>query len=138
MRARRMAAGCVNMNVPKLHFTLDEAGNPLGVKLYPYMDSNRLIEEFMLLSNMAVARRISASFPDTSLLRIHPPPAEGTLSNVSQYCRAHGLPTPQSFSSIDIQLVILLGHNRKSLPFQPQIPSIPTSKFNHSNATCSG
>ncbi len=105
MRARRMAAGCINMNVPKLHFTLDAAGNPLGVKLYPYMDSNRLIEEFMLLSNMAVARRITASFPDTSLLRIHPPPAEATLSNVSQYCRAHSLPTPRSFSSIDMQQV---------------------------------
>jgi DIS3-like exonuclease 2 len=105
MRARRMAAGCINMNVPKLHFTLDDAGNPLGVKLYPYMDSNRLIEEFMLLSNMAVARRITGSFPDTSLLRIHPPPAVATLSNVSQFCRAHSLPTPTSFSSIDMQQV---------------------------------
>jgi exoribonuclease R len=105
MRARRMTAGCLTMNVPKLHFTLDEAGNPTGVKLYPYMESNRLIEEFMLLSNMAVARRITASFSDTSLLRIHPPPAEGTLVNVSQFCRAHGLPTPASFSSFDMQMV---------------------------------
>jgi exoribonuclease R len=100
-----MAAGCINMNVPKLHFTLDDAGNPVGVKLYPYLDSNRLIEEFMLLSNMAVARRISASFPDTSLLRIHPPPAAGTLATVSQFCGARDLPTPQSFSSIDMQQV---------------------------------
>ena len=107
MRARRMAAGCLTMNVPKLHFTLDQAGNPTGVKLYPYMDSNRLIEEFMLLSNMAVARRITASFTDTSLLRIHPPPAEGTLVNVSQFCRAHGLPAPASFSSFDMQMVSL-------------------------------
>ncbi len=105
MRARRMTAGCLTMNVPKLHFTLDEAGNPTGVKLYPYMESNRLIEEFMLLSNMAVARRITASFSDTSLLRIHPPPAEGTLVNVLQFCRAHGLPTPASFSSFDMQMV---------------------------------
>jgi hypothetical protein len=107
MRTRRMAAGCLTMNVPKLHFSLDEAGNPTGVKLYPYMDSNRLIEEFMLLSNMAVARRITASFSNTSLLRIHPPPAEGTLVNVSQFCRAHALPTPASFSSFDMQMVTM-------------------------------
>jgi exoribonuclease R len=105
MRARRMAAGCINMNVPKLHFTLDAAGNPLGVKLYPYFESNRLIEEFMLLSNMAVARRISASFPDTSLLRIHPPPAEVGMAFVMQFCRAHDLPVPASISSIDMQQV---------------------------------
>jgi DIS3-like exonuclease 2 len=37
-------------------------------------DSNRLIEEFMLLANMAVAKRIHAAFPTLALLRRHPPP----------------------------------------------------------------
>lgn len=36
----------------------------------------RLIEEFMLLANMAVARRIHKEFPDLSLLRRHPPPKQ--------------------------------------------------------------
>ncbi len=36
--------------------------------------SNKLIEEFMLLANMAVARRIHAAFPALALLRRHPPP----------------------------------------------------------------
>ena len=36
----------------------------------------RLIEEFMLLANMAVAHRIWKAFPDRAMLRRHPMPKE--------------------------------------------------------------
>ena len=36
----------------------------------------RLIEEFMLLANMTVARVISEAFPDSAMLRRHPKPKE--------------------------------------------------------------
>ena len=36
----------------------------------------RLIEEFMLLANMTVARVTSAAFPDSAMLRRHPKPKE--------------------------------------------------------------
>jgi hypothetical protein len=34
----------------------------------------RLVEEFMLLANMAVAHKIKNHYPETSFLRRHPPP----------------------------------------------------------------
>ena len=34
----------------------------------------RLVEEFMLLANMAVAHKIYKSFPEDATLRRHPPP----------------------------------------------------------------
>ena len=34
----------------------------------------RLIEEFMLLANMAVAHKIYKTFPEIAMLRRHPPP----------------------------------------------------------------
>ena len=34
----------------------------------------RLVEEFMLLANMAVAHKINNHYPETSFLRRHPPP----------------------------------------------------------------
>ena len=37
-------------------------------------DSNKLIEEFMLLANTTVAKKIQSSFPQTALLRRHAPP----------------------------------------------------------------
>ena len=35
-----------------------------------------LIEEFMLLANMAVAHKIWRAFPEKAMLRRHPPPKE--------------------------------------------------------------
>ena len=35
---------------------------------------SRMIEECMLLANMAVAHKISETYPELSLLRRHPPP----------------------------------------------------------------
>ena len=51
---------------------------------FPYMtqDSNRLVEEFMLLANMAVAKKIFDTFPSHALLRRHPPPKEQKLAEV--------------------------------------------------------
>ena len=42
----------------------------------------RLIEEFMLLANMAVARQIYNFFPDCSLLRRHPAPHSNKLDEL--------------------------------------------------------
>ena len=46
-------------------------------KLFVYVlitCSCRMIEECMLLANMAVAHKISETFPELALLRRHPPP----------------------------------------------------------------
>ena len=42
----------------------------------------RLVEEFMLLANMATARKIALAFPNTALLRRHQPPKEHLTSRL--------------------------------------------------------
>ena len=50
----------------------------------------RLIEEFMLMANMAVAHRIYKSFPALAVLRRHPPPQEKLIDGlVSDTCNIH-------------------------------------------------
>ena len=39
------------------------------LQVYEHKHSNKLIEEFMLLANMAVARKIYTIFPDLAVLR---------------------------------------------------------------------
>lgn len=48
-RRKRFAAGALALHRGKLTLALDPAGNPVGVATYPIYDSNRMIEEFMLL-----------------------------------------------------------------------------------------
>ena len=52
---------------------------------------NRMIEEYMLLANMAVARKIYKSFPEKAVLRRHPEPQGKQLSDLEVLCQSMGL-----------------------------------------------
>lgn len=52
---------------------------------------NRLVEEFMLLANMAVAHQIYRAFPAQALLRRHPAPQTKMLNDLSEFCSQMGL-----------------------------------------------
>ena len=43
-------------------------------------DAHKLIEEFMLLGNAAVAEKIHKTSPDLAFLRCHPPNAKNNVS----------------------------------------------------------
>ncbi|KAJ2354922.1 hypothetical protein GGF43_002986 [Coemansia sp. RSA 2618] len=87
MRKRRFDEGALSLHSVRLSFDLDSNGLPMGCQPYSIKDSNRLIEEFMLLANMSVAARIEACFPNAALLRRHSPPLERRLDEV---CRQLG------------------------------------------------
>eukprot|EP00501_MAST-03F_sp_TOSAG23-6_P000413 GSMAST32.ASY1.ANO1.425.1 assembled CDS len=57
-RIRRFTAGALALHQPKLCFKLDGDGNPVSVFTYPLKDSNRLVEEYMLLANYLVAQHL--------------------------------------------------------------------------------
>ncbi|KAJ2882630.1 hypothetical protein H4R27_003315, partial [Coemansia aciculifera] len=84
MRKRRFDCGALSLSNVKLSFDLDSSGAPVDCRPYAIKDSNRLIEEFMLLANMSVAARIEATFPDASLLRRHSPPLQRRLDETCQ------------------------------------------------------
>jgi ribonuclease R len=58
LRAERFRKGAIAFEKLEVKFKLDEKGKPLGVFLKENKDSNKLIEEFMLLANRAVAERV--------------------------------------------------------------------------------
>ncbi|XP_062481960.1 DIS3-like exonuclease 2 isoform X2 [Pezoporus occidentalis] len=92
LRKQRFIDGALRLDQLKLSFTLDqESGMPQGCYIYQYRDSNKLVEEFMLLANMAVAHQIYRSFPDQALLRRHPPPQTKLLNDLMEFCNQVGL-----------------------------------------------
>ncbi|KYQ89653.1 putative ribonuclease II domain containing protein [Tieghemostelium lacteum] len=90
LREKRVANGAFTIHPTKLAFELDGKGNPISTKVYPIMESNKLVEEFMLLANMRVAEKIATSFPSNSLLRRHPDPNPSKLQNFISFCAKHG------------------------------------------------
>ena len=55
LRAERFKRGSIAFDKLEVKFHLDEAGNPTGVFSKQMKDSNKLIEDFMLLANKEVA-----------------------------------------------------------------------------------
>ncbi|KAM8954089.1 DIS3-like exonuclease 2 [Pelodytes ibericus] len=92
LRQQRFDEGALRLDQLKLAFTLDkESGMPQGCYIYNYKDSNKLVEEFMLLANMAVAHQIYRNFPKKALLRRHPPPQTKLLNDLMEFCDQMGL-----------------------------------------------
>lgn len=67
--------GALALNRGKLSFKLDQDGNPAVFAPYPLRDTNRVVEEYMLLANYLVAQRLVETQGPRALIRRHPPPA---------------------------------------------------------------
>ncbi|XP_034411235.1 DIS3-like exonuclease 2 isoform X2 [Cyclopterus lumpus] len=92
MRTSRFTAGSLRLDQLKLAFALDkETMMPQGCYIYEYKDSNKLVEEFMLLANTAAAIHIHKSFPQLSLLRRHPPPKAKMADELQELCDQLGI-----------------------------------------------
>ncbi len=56
-------------------FNIDsETHDPLSVQEKKSLETNSMVEEFMLLANISVAEAITDAYPDTAVLRRHPVP----------------------------------------------------------------
>lgn len=78
LRKKRMKAGAISFDRIEVRFHLDEHLDPTGVYFKEAKDSNKLIEEFMLLANRKVAEFIgkgrSGPTNKTFIYRIHDEP----------------------------------------------------------------
>lgn len=52
---------------------------------------HRLVEEFMLLANMATAHHIYRKYPEIALLRLHPPPKAKMVDELQELCDQLGI-----------------------------------------------
>lgn len=75
LREGRMKAGALNLASPevKIHMDSAESSDPIDVEQKEMRETNSLVEEFMLLANISVARKIQETFPLTSVLRYATP-----------------------------------------------------------------
>lgn len=78
LKQKRIDAGALNLASPevKIHLDSAEMTGPIDVERKALFETNSLVEEFMLLANISVARRIQEAYPQTAVLRRHgQPPA---------------------------------------------------------------
>lgn len=100
LRAGRKADGALKIDQPKLMFKFSKDNEVSSeVDKYNPKDSNRLIEEFMLLANIHVAKHIHEKFPDISLLRQHDAPNENAMKKLIKILSKHNVQLDTSSSA---------------------------------------
>ena len=77
LRKRRMDAGALILASPEPKFKISEETDAItDVHVYETRETNRMVEEFMLLANIVVANRTLKQFPHCAMLRRHPKPSQ--------------------------------------------------------------
>ena len=102
LRKRRFENGGIDFNSEEVRFELDETGKPLRVVIKKMREANKLIEDFMLLANIRVARFLAKVHPEkntptrTSIYRIHDNPDPEKLQSLRLFVRrfGHEMPKP--------------------------------------------
>ena len=91
LKAMRQAAGALSLASPEVRFVLDtETSDPTDVGMYQHKEANSMVEEFMLLANISVARETHRAFPQYAMLRRHPQPTPGAFDGLNASLKQHG------------------------------------------------
>jgi ribonuclease R len=89
LREERFRKGSFNFETQEVRFKLDEQGKPVEIYLREMKESNKLIEDFMLLANRKVAEWVGKkkgnTDPKTFIYRVHDSPVPEKLENFTQF-----------------------------------------------------
>ncbi|KAL3893818.1 MAG: hypothetical protein SGCHY_005620 [Lobulomycetales sp.] len=92
LRSQRMERGALVLASPEVKFSVEnDTDDPVDVEMKQLKETNALVEEFMLLANISVARRIHQVFPESSLLRRHPQPPASNFDGLKRACAEYGV-----------------------------------------------
>ncbi|SCU91107.1 LAME_0E11298g1_1 [Lachancea meyersii CBS 8951] len=85
LKQQRLDAGALNLASPEVKVHMDsETSDPGEVEVKKLLATNSLVEEFMLLANQSVARKIYEAFPQTAMLRRHAAPPATNFESLNE------------------------------------------------------
>ena len=91
--AARQDRGTLDLDLPERKVVLDDAGHVAAITPRPRLDSHRLIEEFMVLANVAAAEELERrKLP--CMYRVHAPPSEEKLEALRTFLSGLGVSLP--------------------------------------------
>ena len=89
LKEKRRKKGSVFFNKEEIRFVVDKKGEPVDYKIKTQKEANHLIEEFMLLANILVAKKIKEK-KRTAVFRIHDYPDEQKILELERFTRNLG------------------------------------------------
>lgn len=101
IRERRVKNGAIAFDTPEVKVKLNEVGKPIAIELKERRDTNLLIEDFMLLANVAVAEFLTEEMKKRNLVgatiyRIHDRPDGDRIETLGQFLKVMGYELPMA------------------------------------------
>lgn len=122
MRRRRMERGALDLDLPEAEILTDESGEPVEVSFRARGDAEKMIEEFMLAANEAVAAYMTHRNNPT-VYRVHESPDPEKLRIFAQFARPFGYRVDASKPNDTAQLQAVLD-GAKDDPLQRALPTL--------------
>lgn len=122
MRHRRMERGALDLDLPEAEILTDESGEPVEVSFRARGDAEKMIEEFMLAANEAVAAYMTHRNNPT-VYRVHESPDPEKLRVFAQFARPFGYRVDASKPNDTAQLQAVLD-GAKDDPRQRALPTL--------------
>jgi len=93
IREQRRARGAIDFSIPETAVELDSEGHPTEIRERPRLETHRMIEDLMVLTNETVAR-LGEEHDLPVLFRIHEPPSEDRLDGLRRVAGVLGAALP--------------------------------------------
>ncbi|KAH9492823.1 DIS3-like exonuclease 2 [Bulinus truncatus] len=138
LRRKRVQDGALILENQEIVFKLNkQTGKPTGYSAG--RDNYNLVQEFMVLANKCVARKIQSTFPNKAILRLQPEPRIAQLEKVAELCRDLGVPLNIS-SSAQLQNSIdhFEGEDERSFSMRLALSKLLIKSMQKSKLVCSG
>jgi ribonuclease R len=105
LRRRRFKAGSLDLDFPETKIRLDDSGRVARIEIVENDESHQLIEEFMLLANEAVARRLIA-LRRQAVHRVHEEPDRRRLQEYREEVLSHDVPCGNLLQRGEVQRLL--------------------------------
>lgn len=118
----RIRRGALDLDLPERQILIDKNGNMTGVKNRARYDSHKLIEEFMILANVAAAQALELR-KAPCVYRVHDRPSLEKLDAVREFVESFELSLPKGQVTRPAQINQIL-QKAKELPFSQLISQV--------------
>ncbi len=125
MKKNRFAHGAISLDQDEVKFELDQNGVPIKVYVKTRGDSNRMIEELMLLANRRIAEKMShkkkGAKDNIFLYRIHDLPNKDKMKDLAFFLRKLGYKVNLKNGIIPSEEINLLIHKIEGSPLRDMV-----------------
>ncbi len=118
----RNKRGTLDLDLPELRILLDDKRNPVDVGKTVRLDAHRLIEEFMIMANVAAAETLEAKAAPC-MYRVHDKPDQVKIEGLGQLLKSLGVVRQGILNATPKDLARLLEKTRDH-PLSPLISSL--------------